>query len=277
MSDNFILQTGKNDVLRITAYGIDKLQNSPCIIYVHGFKGFKDWGFVPYLGDYFSQNGFSVITFNFSHCGVGENLLEFDEPDKFAKNTLSLEVSELNEIINAYRDGYFGEKSGKGIGIIGHSRGGAISLFVGSERNEVKAVATWSSIAILDRFTQRQKEEWIKNGFFEVVNSRTNEVMRLDTSLLKDIENNKNSTLNMEQVVKSLNKPLLIAHGEQDLTVSIEEAKMIYDWSNKDLTETYFIPAVGHTYDIKHPFEVSNPKFESLLAKTKTFLKSNLN
>ena len=40
-----------------------------------------------------------------------------------------------------------------------------------------------------------KKEEWIKNGFFEVVNSRTNEVMRLDTSLLKDIENKFNDIM----------------------------------------------------------------------------------
>ena len=277
MSDNFILQTGKNDVLRITAYGIDKLQNSPCIIYVHGFKGFKDWGFVPYLGDYFSKNEFSVISFNFSHCGVGENLLEFDEPDKFAKNTFSLEVSELNQIIDAYIKGFFGKISGKGVGLLGHSRGGAVALITGSKRKEINAVTTWSSIAKLDRYTERQKQEWMKNGFVEVINSRTNQVMRLDISLLEDIENNKNTILNMETAVSNLNKPLLIAHGEQDLTVPIEEAKMIYNWSNKDLTETYFIPAIGHTYDIKHPFDGSNPKFEHLLEKTKTFFKSNLN
>ncbi|MEJ2506239.1 MAG: acyl-CoA thioester hydrolase/BAAT C-terminal domain-containing protein [Ignavibacteriaceae bacterium] len=277
MSDNFILQTGKNDVLRITVYGINNLQNSPCIIYVHGFKGFKDWGFVPYLGDYFSKNEFSVISFNFSHCGVGENLLEFDEPDKFAKNTFSLEVSELNQIIDAYIKGFFGKISGKGVGLLGHSRGGAVALITGSKRKEINAVTTWSSIAKIDRYTERQKQEWMKNGFVEVINSRTNQVMRLDISLLEDIENNKNTILNMETAVSNLNKPLLITHGEQDLTVPIEEAKMIYNWSNKDLTETYFIPAIGHTYDIKHPFDGSNPKFEYLLEKTKTFFKSNLN
>lgn len=272
-----MLQTGKNDVLRITAFGIENLKSAPCIIYVHGFKGFKDWGFVPYAGDYFAKNGYFVITFNFSHNGVGENLLEFDEPDKFAKNTLSLEVSELNEIINAYQDGFFGERSEQGIGIIGHSRGGAISLFVGSERNEVKAVVAWSSIALLDRFTQRQKDEWIKNGFFEVVNSRTNEVIRLDTSLLEDIEKNKLSSLNLEQAVKNLSKPLLIAQGEQDLTVTLDEAKMLHEWSDKSTSETYFIPATGHTYGIKHPFEGSNSAFDGLLEKTKYFFKSNLN
>jgi len=277
MSDNFILQTGKNDVLRITVFGIENLKNAPCIIYVHGFKGFKDWGFVPYMSDYFSNNGFTFITFNFSHNGIGENLLEFDEMDKFAKNTFSLEVSELNEVIDAYLRGFFGDISNKPIGLLGHSRGGAVTLLTASKRNEIKAVACWSSIAKLERYTERQKEEWREKGFVEVVNSRTNQVMRLDVTLLEDIENNKNTTLNIKQALNNLNKPLLIVHGEQDLTVPIEEANMLYEWSNKKLTEKYFIPAVGHTYDIKHPFEGSNPKFDELLERTKTFFTSYLN
>lgn len=276
MSDNFILQTGKNNVLRITVFGIENLKNAPCIIYVHGFKGFKDWGFVPYMSDYFSNNEFSVITFNFSHNGIGENLLDFDEMDKFAKNTFSLEISELNEVIDAYLRGFFGDISNNPIGLLGHSRGGVVALLTASMRNEIKAVASWSSISKLERYTERQKEEWKEKGFVEVVNSRTNQLMRLDITLLEDIENNKNTTLNVKQALNNLNKPLLIVHGEQDLTVPIEEANMLYDWSNKKLTEKYFIPAIGHTYDIKHPFEGSNPKFEALLERTKTFFKSYL-
>jgi len=277
MSDNFILKTRKNDVLRITVYGIGNLKNAPCIIYAHGFKGFKDWGFVPFMSEYFAKNGFLVITFNFSHNGVGENLLEFDEMDKFAKNTFTLEVYELNEVIDAYLTGFFGEIYNKKIGVLGHSRGGAIVLITASKRKEINAVAAWSSIAKLDRYTERQKDEWIEKGYVEIVNSRTNQVMRLDIALLKDIEDNKNTTLNVEQALNNLNKPLLIAHGEQDLTVPIEEANLLYDWSNKKLTEKYFIPAIGHTYDIKHPFEGSNPKFDALLERTKTFFNSNLN
>jgi hypothetical protein len=56
-----------------------------CIIFVHGFKGFKDWGFGPYLAKYLSTKGFFVITFNFSHNGVSIPMDEFTELDKFAQ------------------------------------------------------------------------------------------------------------------------------------------------------------------------------------------------
>jgi hypothetical protein len=77
----------------------ENLNSSPCIIFVHGFKGFKDWGFVPYRCEYFAENGFFVVSFNFSHNGVGERFTEFTELEKFAENTFSPEITELSEII----------------------------------------------------------------------------------------------------------------------------------------------------------------------------------
>ena len=107
MKKDFILKTKKDNILRTSTFDNNENMMSPCLIYVHGFKGFKDWGFIPYVGDYFSTRGFFVITFNFSHNGVGESLTEFNELEKFAKNTVSLEVEELTEIIDAYSAGFF--------------------------------------------------------------------------------------------------------------------------------------------------------------------------
>ena len=276
MSNDFLFKTQKNNVLRISAYGLDNLKSVPWLIYVHGFKGFKDWGYVPYTAQYFAKKGFIVLTFNFSHNGVGESLVEFDELDKFAKNTFSLEISELNELISAYKEGFFGKIAEKGIGLLGHSRGGAISLLVGSEREEVKAVCTWASLAKLDRYSERQKVEWRNKGYLEVLNTRTKQLMRLNVSLLDDIEKNKEGSLNIETAVKSMRKPLLLAHGINDLAVPVSEAEILYDWANKKQSEIYKIFATGHTFDVKHPFEGSNKKLDSLLEKTNNFFKSNL-
>ncbi len=234
MNKDFVLNTKKNEKIRITSYGYENLETAPCLIFVHGFKGFKDWGFWPYSGNYFADKGFLVLTFNFSHNGIGEKLTEFTELDKFANNTFSLELEELNEVIDAYLNSFFGTNSNKPIGILGHSRGGADALIVSSKRKEIKAVVTWAAVANFDRYTKRQAEEWRKNGFFEVLNSRTNQMMRLNVSLLEDIEKNKTDLLNIEQAANSLNKPLLIIHGEQDLSVKIEEGEQIHNWSNKN-------------------------------------------
>lgn len=277
MTNDFIVNVQNNNILRITAFGIEYLENAPCLIFVHGFKGFKDWGFVPYIGEYFSKQGYFVLTFNFSHNGIGANLTDFDELDKFAENTFSLEVSELNELIQAYNFGFFGNPSGYGIGFLGHSRGGTISLLAGSGSEEIKAICTWAAVSNFDRYTERQKSEWREKGYIEILNTRTKQKMRLSISLLEDIENNKDETLNIEQAVINLNKPLLICQGENDLAVSSKEAETLFSWSNKNKTELLIIPATGHTFDVAHPFEGSNKKFDFLLEQTSTFFNINLN
>lgn len=277
MSKDFILNTARNERLRITAYGFENLQSHACLIFVHGFKGFKDWGFGPYIGEYFGNKGFFVITFNFSHNGVGDKLTEFTELDKFAQNTFSLEIEELSEIIAAYKNGYFGENLNKRIGLLGHSRGGAISLLTAKQRKDINAVALWSSISTIDRYSEKQKEKWKKNGYFEVFNTRTKQKMKLNLSLLADIEKNRVNSLNLELAVKELKRPLLIAHGEQDLAVPIEEAEQLFEWSDKNLTEFHRIASVGHTFNMKHPFDGSNVQFEELLKITKNFFNNNLN
>jgi pimeloyl-ACP methyl ester carboxylesterase len=273
---DYHLITSDNEVIKITAYG-DLANINRCIIYVHGFKGFKDWGFVPYLGEFLASKNFFVLTFNFSHNGIGENPLEFTENDKFARNTYSREISELSELVKAYLRNYFGKTGKSKIGLLGHSRGGAISILAATFIEEITAVVLWSSISRVDRYTKHQKEEWKKNKFYEVINKRTGQVMRLDISLLQDIEANSNTTLNILKAVAKFNKPLLIAHGEQDLTVPIKEAEELYEWSNKKFTKFIKIPSTGHTFDIKHPFEESNKKFDELLGKTYLFFEKNLN
>jgi pimeloyl-ACP methyl ester carboxylesterase len=270
------LITSKGNKLRISAYFNESRFLGNLLIFVHGFKGFKDWGFGPYLADYFSNRGFLAVTFNFSHNGIGDNQQEFTELEKFAQNTFSLEISELNDLIDSIKSGVFGlELSGK-IGILGHSRGGAISLFVASKRNDINGVALWASISKLDRSSDRQKSEWKKKGAIEVLNTRTKQVMRLNVSLLEDIEKNSAGSLNLENSVRNLRCPLLIAHGDQDLAVPIAEADQLYEWSDKSITEYYRIIGTGHTFGIVHPFNGSNEKFEKLLNKTANFFERNL-
>lgn len=272
---DFEIPVSEGELLRTTAYGTENREN-PCIIFVHGFKGFKDWGFGPYLARFFADRGYFVLTFNFSHNGTGESLTDFTEPEKFAANTYSREVNELSSLIDAYRNQVFGNIKSSEIGLIGHSRGGAIAILTAAFRREVKAAALWASISRLDRYSERQKKEWRRKGFMEVKNQRTGQVMKLNESLLDDIENNRSGILNIENAVKSFSRPLLIAHGEQDLAVPKSEAEELYSWSDKSKTEYFSLHATGHTFDIKHPFEGTNEKFERLLEKTESFFRNNL-
>ncbi|MEN8193904.1 MAG: alpha/beta fold hydrolase [Bacteroidota bacterium] len=276
MTQKYSYTTTRGNNISVTTYGNENILNNSCIVIVHGFKGFKDWGFFPYTAEYFASLGFFVITFNFSHNGIGEKKYEFTELDKFAQNTFSLEIDELTEIVKAYAKNYFGETNNKKIGLLGHSRGGAIAMLATKTLNEISCVATWASVFNLDRYSERQKEEWRKKKYFSVLNTRTNQEMRLNISLLDDLEENIDDKLNIANAVQKLEVPLFIAHGREDLAVKLVEAEDIYNCSDKSKTELFIIENTGHTFNCVHPFEGSNEIFMNLLNRTGAFFSKNL-
>jgi pimeloyl-ACP methyl ester carboxylesterase len=276
MIRDFIYTTSSNEKVGLTIYGFDSISENPVIICVHGFKGFKDWGFWPYIGKYFSENGFTVVTINFSHNGIADGKDEITDIEKFSNNTFSLEINELKEIIHLLKSDFWGSTKNNKIGLLGHSRGGAEAILSASDNNEVDAVTTLAAISKLDRFTKRQKNEWRKTGFWEVVNSRTGQVMKLNLPILEDVESNKHTTLNVESALKNLNKPLLIIHGTEDLTVPIAEAELLYQWSDKNLTKFIKVEHCGHTFNIQHPFTNSNKYFDIVLSEVLNFFNKNL-
>ncbi len=272
MKKDYTLKLNDGEELDITAYG-NANESIKAIICVHGFKGFKDWGFWNHMGDFLSAHGYFVITFNFSHNGLGKGSTEFNELEKFADNSFSREVRELNELIDATASGFFDGAAFDNISLIGHSRGGAVSILVSSRNPKVRKLITWASIAKLDRYSERQKMEWKKKGFFEVINTRTKQVMRMNVSFLNDIEENKEGTLNIKNALGKLKIPYLIIHGDQDLAVKVEEAQQLFEWANSDNTEIQIINNTGHTFDIVHPFKNTTKKFNEVKSLTLNFLK----
>lgn len=275
MTRDFVFSTQEGDKIKISTYGFENFLSGNCIIHIHGFKGFKDWGFNPFLAKFFAERGYFVITFNFSHNGIGDNPYEFTEIEKFANNTFSREVEELAEIISCYKSGFFGKIGMNKIALLGHSRGGGIAILNGANPS-VKCIITWASVATFDRYGTKQIEDWEKKGFVEVINSRTNQVMRMNRSIYDDLKMNSNK-LDILKSVNNLSKPLLIVHGKEDLAVPVKEAQMIYDSSDKTKSELFVISSTGHTFNAVHPFEGTNSKLDEALNKTKEFLDINLN
>ena len=78
---------------------------SSAVVVVHGFKGFKDWGFFPYLCECLTRDGHAVVSFNFSLNGIGEDPTAFTDLEAFGRNTLSREVEEILRILHEVRDG----------------------------------------------------------------------------------------------------------------------------------------------------------------------------
>lgn len=275
MKNDFVFSASDGAQLSMTTYGNPTEPSRRCVIFVHGFKGFKDWGFVPPIGQYLSDRGFFLITFNFSHNGIGDQPSEFTELDKFAENSFSREIRELSELINACGSGFFGAKFEE-VGLVGHSRGGAMTLLTAARKNEVKAAVTWAAVAQLDRYSDAVKKRWRETGYIEIKNMRTGQIMKLNSTLLDDVEKNKGDLLNIEKAVKDLDRPLLIIHGENDEAVPHSEAEQLYGWGDPAKCELIKIPHAGHTFGAAHPWAGFTDDFEMVLDLTAKFFDKNL-
>ncbi len=140
MKKEFVMQTNSGNSVHLDIRYLEEYPVTKIILFVHGFKGFKDWGFFPYAAEYFFHKGFSTINFNFSHSGVSFPGKELNNPEIFSCNTPVLEVEELKEFIYALCNGNIYEIVPVEIILIGHSLGRAISLLCGNSCSKVNMI-----------------------------------------------------------------------------------------------------------------------------------------
>lgn len=231
----------------------------PAVVMCHGFKGFKDWGTFPSWGRRLAEEGFVSVLFNFSYNGINiEQPTEFTELDKFAKNTFTRELHDLEQVLSATTSGRLpGARIDAGrVGLMGHSRGGGIAILTAARNERVKALCTWSSVAgLAERFTEEQIQEWEHRGYTEVLNTRTGQVMRLDRVLYDDAVQHEQK-LDVLRAARQLEKPWLIVHAEDDEAVPFEEGKQLHEHAPHS---TFFTAMKGHTFGGAHPQEDALP------------------
>jgi pimeloyl-ACP methyl ester carboxylesterase len=240
---------------------VTNLNSKPFVIISHGYKGFKDWGFIPYLSEMISQNNCIAINLDFSLNGIVDSKNSIFDPELFAINTISQEIEDLNILIDFLKIKFENAWDGK-IFLIGHSLGGAISIITANERNDISGICLMGTISTLDRNTQRQKDLWRTTGRVEMKIPLTNQIIWQNVEYLEDKENNK-ERFNLLNCVSKLNMPILIIHGEQDVTVPIKEAKLLLESAiNNNQAILELIPQCNHIFNVKHPLNVASKQIE---------------
>ncbi len=277
---NIVLSTTEKPTLLDVSF-IRNKQPKPIVIFVHGFKGFKDWGHFNIVHQRLSDEGFVAVKFNFSHNGgTLDNPVDFPDLESFGKNTYTKELNDLGAVIHWVTDDenlYIpaGEKDINRIYLIGHSRGGGIVILKAAEDARVKKIVTWAAISDIEsRFPKgKELEEWRKNGVAYIQNARTKQQMPLYYSLYEDFEQNK-QRLNIPQAEQKLTIPHLIIHGDNDEAVPVAEAEFLYRQNPSATLE--ILHGTGHTFDVKHPFDEKQlpEPAQYVLRKTIEFLKS---
>ncbi len=242
------------------------------VLVCHGFKGFAHWAFFPYLGRTLAENGLTAITFDFSGSGIGQDRESFTEPAAFAGNTLSREQDDLEIVVDYARRKKL--IAGK-FGLFGHSRGGGSAiLFAAAPDSDVGSLVTWAAISFPNRWSKEDVITWRRQGYAEVTNSRTGQIMRLDTDLLEDVEMHGQTKLNIGAAASRIGVPWLIVHGTADETVPSSEAERLHSLSAR-VSTLRLIEGANHGFDAKHPLDEVPPVLKKVVLETVKFFVRN--
>jgi pimeloyl-ACP methyl ester carboxylesterase len=242
------------------------------VIICHGFKGFAHWAFFPYLARTLAQDGLTAITFDFSGSGIGADRESFVQEEAFAGNTFSKELEDV-ELVEEYarRRKWI---SGK-FGLFGHSRGGGVAiLYAAAEPASVGSLVTWAAISYPNRWSPEDVIAWRKRGHTDITNSRTGQVMRLETDLLDDVELHGKTKLNIGTLAAKIKAPWLIIHGTGDETVPSSEAEKLHSLS-KGMSTLRLIEGANHTFSATHPLVDVPPVLEGVVLETVKFFVRN--
>jgi len=251
----------------------------PTVLDCHGFKGFMEWGFHPYLADLLAARGFAVVRFNFRSSGMlpGDELVTDEEA--FAQRTVGEDVDDIQAVLEALAGGHLagGHVDGERMALLGHSRGGGASILAAASdpwRDRLKALVTWAAVGTFDRISEPDKERWRKLGAMPVVNARTGQALRLDLNVLDDGEARR-AEYDLEAAAAELSAPWLLLHGRDDETVPVAEAHSLAR-AGGDGLELHIVEGGNHTFGAQHPFVGPTPALIEVMNATQVWLRRHL-
>jgi dienelactone hydrolase len=251
----------------------------PTVVVCHGFKGFKDWGFFPYLGERLAAAGFLSLCFNFSGSGIGPDLQSFTELERFASDTMSQQVEDLGDVLDALESGRVGagRVDLRRVGVLGHSRGAATAIVRAREDPRLHSVVTWAPVSTILRWSDRDLASWRAQGYLEFLNTRTGQQMRVNYTAVEDWLANRDR-FDLRRAVAELASPLLIVHGEEDLSVRVEEGRELHAAAaaGHGKCEMTVLQETGHTFGAEHPWKGPTPALERAIDRSLVWFEQSL-
>ncbi|WP_294249192.1 alpha/beta fold hydrolase [uncultured Chryseobacterium sp.] len=249
---NIIISNPETRDFLADAFYPEEGRQLPLAIFVHGYKGYKDWGAWNLMAEKFAEAGFFFVKFNFSHNGTTvTDPLHFGDLEAFGNNNYAKELSDLGAVIDYFagNDRIDTDK----IILIGHSRGGGISIVKTHEDERIHGLVTLASVDTLDRFPKGEAfEKWKEEGVYFVVNGRTKQEMPHYYQFYEDYERDKHR-FDVERATEMAKAHFLIVHGTGDESVPVKNAEHLHLLHPN--SELFLVEGADHTFGAREPWE----------------------
>ncbi|MZQ81781.1 alpha/beta fold hydrolase [Paenibacillus sp. 5J-6] len=272
----FELHIAENRIVRGDFYGAASQPALGTIIICHGYKGFKNWGMFPYVAHSLAAD-VNVLAINFSHNGVGEDLLDFTELEKFARATYSRDLEDLDEVVKDIRrsESFAGSAAGeKPILLMGHSRGAGVCLIYALDHpDQIAGVISWNGISNVDLLTEDNKKEMRTAGRTFTLNGRTKQNMPLDLEILEDMESNR-GRFDIIGRISGAAFPIVLIQGTEDGERLIRGSKQMVE--HNPAIQWIRIPEGNHTFGSVHPYQGESEPLKQAIQETLTTIREML-
>lgn len=263
----FELHIAENRIVRGDFYEAAIQPALGTIIICHGYKGFKNWGMFPHVAQSLSVD-VNVLAINFSHNGVGEDHLEFTELEKFARDTYSKDLEDLDAVVKEIRrNERFANAAGeKPILLMGHSRGAGVCLIYGLDHpGQIAGVISWNGISNVDLLTEDNKKEMRTAGRTYTLNGRTKQNMPLDLEILEDMESN-SERFNIIGRISSAAFPITLIQGTEDGERLVRGSQQLIEQNTA--IQWIRIPDGNHTFGTVHPYQGETEPLKQAIQET---------
>ncbi len=261
--------------IRCRDHGSEKL---PLVMFIHGFKGFKDFGPFNMMADLFADYGFVFAKPSLSHCGTTlENPHRIVDLEAFSRDNMSVQMDDLQVAIETLFDPQknplYDRCDFDRFYLIGHSRGGSEALITAAEHPElVKGVATWAAVANFEElWTAVSLFLWRMRGTFWEWDQWNDEYLPVSYGIAEDYYDNY-ERLDILKAVGKLQIPLFVAHPLDDVVVPATHALEITERHHHH-HESLLLHDGGHIFGMKNPHRDARlpPPLKKIVERTANF------
>jgi uncharacterized protein len=273
---DIILKKEDGELLLTDIY-IPSRQSASLILFLHGYKTYKNWGAYDLMAMAFLKAGFGIVKFNFSGSGVvPEEAHKITDLEKFGNNNIERELSDIEFMKNWIQGGAleaYSDTKIRDISLVGHSRGGSLAILSGASDKSIKKIIAWAAFSdFYEMIHTYDIQTWKENGVLYSNSPLSDKALPRYYSQYEILMKDKKKYA-LQGLIEKSEKKILLIHGMDDEIIPYEQAMQMKKWNKA--VRLSLIPGATHTFGAYHPYDQRQLPFDfaMVLKESLNFLK----